>query len=622
MKNYTLLFILLAVCQVGLSQSKTLEKANKLFASQAYAEAIEAYTAEDELDADATLNLADAYYYIADAEKAVQYYDQAWELNEGRSPEAHFRYADALKRNKDYDRANAILTNYTGTNVDILKAMEANDLEVSQFFMPKVVDAASAYDDFGAAYYDRQVVFASNRNATRPLYPWTGKPYLDLYYGKINGSAITDEGEFPGAINTDTHESNAVFTSDGQKMYFTRTSNKFKKVDGAKVAPLQLFSAELIAGKWDNVQMLPISSDVYSVAHPALSADENTLYFSSDMPGGYGSFDIYKVSIEGESFGTPVNLGENVNSDKLEQFPYISENGNLYFASNRAEGLGGLDLYSSDPQGDSFAEAYNLGSSINSNADDFALIIKERQGSGFMSSNRTGKDKIYSFETFPNLNYQIIGNVDDKKTLEPLPGAEVTLYRPSTGTTQKTITEADGSFKFEVRPNSLYKVKASKALYAPVEKELKIEYAQNTKTLIKLQMSAYADTEDIVAVNDRNQLTQVNLEKIYFDFDKANIRPDAATTLDKLVALMKKYPEMNVEVASHTDQRGPEDYNLQLSQRRAQSTVDYIVSKGIDRSRLKAQGYGEQDPINACPSGDCTEEQYDENRRSEFTILK
>ena len=156
MKNYTLLFILLAVCQVGLSQSKTLEKANKLFASQAYAEAIEAYTAEDELDADATLNLADAYYYIADAEKAVQYYDQAWELNEGRSPEAHFRYADALKRNKDYDRANAILTNYTGTNVDILKAMEANDLEVSQFFMPQVVDAASAYDDFGAAYYDRQ----------------------------------------------------------------------------------------------------------------------------------------------------------------------------------------------------------------------------------------------------------------------------------------------------------------------------------------------------------------------------------------------------------------------------------------------------------------------------------
>jgi len=623
MKNYTLLYILLAVCQVGFAQNKTLEKANKLFANQAYAEAITAYENEAELDADAALNLADAYYFTGDATEAVKAYDTAWEMNEGRAPEAHFRYADALKRNKDYDRANEILTNYTGTNIDILKTMEAHDMEVSQYFIPEVMDAASAYDDFGAAYYDRQIVFASNRNGARPIYPWTGKPYLDLYYAKTSGDAILDEGLFPGSINTDTHESNAVFTADGQKMYFTRTSDKFTKVDGAKVAPLQLFSAELIAGKWDNIQMLPISSDTYSVAHPALSSDEKMLYFASDMPGGYGSFDIYKVAISADNtFGSPVNLGETINSDKLEQFPYISENGNLYFASNRVEGLGGLDLYSSDPKGDSFAEAYNLGSSVNSNADDFALIIKERQGSGFMSSNRTGKDKLYSFETFPNLNYQILGNVDDKKTLEPLPGAEVTLFRPETGTIQKMTTEEDGSFKFMVRPNSLYKIKASKALYAPVEKEIRIEYSQNTKTLIKLQMSAYADSEDIVAVNDRNQLTQVNIEKIYFDFDKANIRPDAAATLDKLVDLLKKYAEMNVEVASHTDQRGADDYNLQLSQRRAQSTVDYIVSKGIDRNRLKAQGYGEQDPINTCPSGDCTEEQYDENRRSEFTILK
>ncbi|MEC8885306.1 MAG: OmpA family protein, partial [Bacteroidota bacterium] len=232
------------------------------------------------------------------------------------------------------------------------------------------------------------------------------------------------------------------------------------------------------------------------------------------------------------------------------------------------------------------------------------------------------KDKIYQFTTFPNLDYQIIGNVDDKKTLEPIEGAEVTLYRPETGSTQKMTTLADGSFKFEVHPNSTYKVKASKALYAPVEKEIKIEYAQNTKTLIKLQMSAYADSEEIVTVNDRNQLTQVNLEKIYFDFDKANIRPDAAVTLDKLVDLMKKYPEMDIEVASHTDQRGSDSYNLALSQRRAQSTVDYVVSKGIDRNRLKAKGYGETDPIHACPSGDCTEAQFDENRRSEFTLLK
>ena len=622
MKNYTLLFILLAVCQVGFAQNKTLEKANKLFADQAYTEAITAYENESELDADAALNLADAYYFTGDATQAVEAYKTAWDLNEGRSPEAHFRYADALKRNKNYDRANEILTNYTGTNIDILKTMEEHDMEVSQFFLPKVIGAASAYDDFGAAYYDRQIVFASNRNGARPIYPWTGKPYLDLYYAKTNGEAITEEGLFPGSINTDTHESNAVFTADGQKMYFTRTSNKLTKVNGAKVAPLQLYSAELIGGEWDNIMMLPISSDEYSVAHPALSPDEKTLYFSSDMPGGFGSFDIYKAEITGENtFGSPINLGGNINSDKLEQFPYVSENGNLYFASNRVEGLGRLDLYSSDPEDDTFAEAYNLGSSINSNADDFALIIKERQASGFISSNRTGKDKLYSFETYPNLDYQILGNVDDKKTLEPLPGTEVTLFRPETGSTQKMTTELDGSFKFVVRPNSLYKIKASKALYAPVEKEVKIEYSQNTKTLIKLQMSAYADTEDIVTVNERNQLTQVNLEKIYFDFNKANIRSDAAIILDKLVDLMQKYTEMSIEVASHTDQRGSDTYNKELSEKRAQSTVDYLISKGIDRDRLQAKGYGETDPINDCNAINCSEEQQDLNRRSEFTIL-
>ncbi|RXG30437.1 OmpA family protein [Leeuwenhoekiella palythoae] len=623
MKNYTLLIILLAVCQVGFTQNQSIEKANKLFASQAYAEAIALYSAADQLDSDAALNLADALYYNANAEEAVKAYAKAWELNPGRSMDAHFRYADALKRSNAYDKANEILTTYSGTSIDILKAMEKNDMEVSQFFMPEVMDAASAYADFAPAYYDRQLVFASDRNAARPTYPWTGKPFLDLYYAQPVADTLSEYQTFSRSINTDTHESNAVFFANGTKMYFTRTSNKFKKIDGAKVAPLQLYSAELVNGKWGNIELLSISSDSYSVAHPALSADEQTLYFSSDMPGGYGSFDIYKVSINGNNtFGTPVNLGENVNSDKLEQFPYVSENGNLYFASNRVEGLGGLDLYSSDASGDAFAEAYNLGSSINSNADDFSLIIKERQASGYMSSNRTGKDKIYQFTTFPNLDYQIIGNVDDKKTLEPIEGAEVTLYRPETGSTQKMTTLADGSFKFEVHPNSTYKVKASKALYAPVEKEIKIEYAQNTKTLIKLQMSAYADSEEIVTVNDRNQLTQVNLEKIYFDFDKANIRPDAAVTLDKLVQLMKKYPEMDIEVASHTDQRGSDSYNLALSQRRAQSTVDYVVSKGIDRNRLKAKGYGETDPIHACPSGDCTEAQFDENRRSEFTLLK
>ncbi|MAW94700.1 MULTISPECIES: OmpA family protein [unclassified Leeuwenhoekiella] len=625
MKNLTLFVILLAVCQVGYTQTKNLQQAHKLFANQAYAEAIEAYTTEAEnesLDTLATRNLADAYYYTQNAAKATETYADLWELNSEQDKAVLYRYADAAKRSSDYEKANELLSSYTSEEVNVLKDMEAHDETVEQFFFPEILDASSAYNDFGAAYYDRQIIFASDRNAARPIYPWTGRPYLDLYYANVNGSAITDDGEFPGMINTDTHESNAVFSPDGKKMYFTRTSNDFTRIRGAKVAVLQIYSAELVSGQWGNIQLLPFSSDQYSVAHPAISPDGKAIYFSSDMPGGFGSFDIYKVTLNDDgSFSAPVNLGNRINSDKLEQFPFISDAGSLYFASNRAEGLGGLDLYRSKASGEAFADAYNLGTSINSNADDFALIMKENQSTGFFSSNRTGKDKLYRFETLPNINYQIIGNVDNKKTLEPIPGAKVTLFRPETGTLVTATTDEEGSFKFEVRPNSLYKVKASKELFVPIEKDVRIEYSRNTKTALRLYMEAYADTEEIVMVNERNQLTQINLEKIYFDFDKANIRPDAALTLNKLVSIMQKYPEMKVEIGSHTDLRGPESYNQELAERRAQATRDYVISKGIDADRLTAKGYGESDPINDCDEMKCTDEQHDENRRSEFTII-
>ena len=625
MKNITLFVILLAACRLGYSQSKDLKMAHKLYANKAYTEAIEAYTAEAEqtpLDTLATKNLAESYYYTQNAAKAVETYARLWELKPDQDKAVIFRYADAAKRSKDYAKANELLTSYTGEEVNILQGIEDLDEEVEQFFFPEILDAASAYNDFGAAYYDRQIIFASDRNAARPVYPWTGRPYLDLYYANVNGSAITDDGLFPGMINTDTHESNAVFSADGRKMYFTRTSDDFTRINDAKIAVLQIYSAELVNGQWGNITLLPINSKNYSVAHPALSPDGKSLYFSSDMPGGFGSFDIYKVRLnEDGSFATPVNLGNRINSDKLEQFPFISDAGNLYFASNRAEGLGGLDLYRSKVSGESFADAYNLGSSINSNADDFALIMKENEGTGYFSSNRTEKDKLYRFETLPNINYQIMGNVDNKKTLEPIPGAKVTLFRPETGTLVTEITDDQGSFRFEVRPNSFYKVKASKELFVPIEKDLNIEYSRNTKTALRLYMEAYTDTEEVVVVNERNQLTQINLEKIYFDFDKSNIRPDAAVILDKLVGIMQKYPEMKIEVGAHTDLRGSGTYNQQLSERRAQSTRDYVISKGIDADRLTAKGYGESDPINNCTEMDCTDAQQDENRRSEFTVI-
>ena len=615
--------MLLVIFQVGYSQSKSLKTADKFFNNQAYAQAIQAYEAEDMLDSTATLNLADAYYFTSDSQNAAATYAKALELNPNQNKDVYFRYADAAKRNKDYATANQLLTSVTGSDVDVLNTIEKMDIEIPQYFIPTVLDAGSGYDDFGASYYNNQIVFASNRNTDRPLYAWNGKPFLDLYFAKVSGTTITDEGLFPGAINTDTHESNAVFTADGKRMYYTRTNPELTKINGKKVGVLQIYTAELQGTNWTNIQPINLNNESYSITHPSLSQDGQTLFFASDMPGGFGNFDIYKAQLNADgTFAEPVNLGENVNSNKLEQFPFVSETGNLYFSSNREDGLGGLDVYRSRWVDNSFSKAFNLGSSLNSNADDFALILKENEGKGFVSSNRTGSDKLYVLEIYPNINYQILGNVDDKTTFKPIANAEVIMFRAETGTITRTLSAEDGSFKFDVRPNNSYKFKANKERYAPAEKEVRIEYSPNTKTVLKLEMLAYTDSDSLIVFNERNQRTQIKLEKIFFDFDQSNIRPDAALILNKLVNVMKKYPEIKVEVASHTDTKGSDAYNLKLSERRAQATVDYLISQGIKSDRLIAKGYGETDLINDCNTINCSDALQDANRRSEFTILE
>lgn len=622
MRTYTLFFILLTVFQAGFSQSKSLKEANKLFANQAYVEAIAAYEDEETLDSTALLNLANAYYYTADAENATAAFAKAWSSNPNQSLSTYFKYADAAKRTNNYDKANELLSIYTGETISILQDAEATGKDLPQYFVAQPLDVSSAYDDFGATYFDRQIVFASNRNTERPNYAWDGKPFLDLYYATVSGSALTDVGLFPGSINTDTHESNAVFSPDGKRMFFTRTSPQLTRIEKNKVGVLQIYSATLVGTKWSDVKLLEINNSKYSVTHPAISPDGEWLYFSSDMPGGFGGFDIYKAQINPDgSITNAENLGAQINSDKLEQFPFIAQNGDLYFASNRVEGLGGLDIYRSVLEDGNFQKAFNLGASLNSNADDFSIILNEKEEKGFVSSNRTGKDKLYALTIYPNIDYLVLGNVDDKKTSRPIEGAEVTMFNAETGSVLKAVSAKDGSFKFEVSPNSSYNFKTNKEGYAPAEKEVNIEYSPSTKTVIKLEMLAYKDSDSLIVYNERNNTTQVNLEKIYFDFDKASIRNDAALILNKLVTVMQKYPTMKVEVAAHTDSKGSDSYNLELSERRAQATKAYLISQGISESRLTAKGYGETDLINDCNSINCSDAQQDANRRSEFTII-
>jgi peptidoglycan-associated lipoprotein len=380
----------------------------------------------------------------------------------------------------------------------------------------------------------------------------------------------------------------------------------------------------LVDDVWTNVKALPFTSNSYSTEHPALSKDEKTLYFASDMPGTIGSFDIYKVAINDDgTYGEPENLGTTINTKHREQFPFISDYNVLYFSSIGHEGFGGLDVFRSNMVNGTFDKPVNLGSSINSNVDDFAYLVKEKENKGFVSSNRTGYDRIYGFGREENMlsKYQVEGIVQDKNSKELLAGSLVTLFNEAGNVIQDAIVGEDAYYIFKIEPNKKYKVRGTRKAYIPQDVEFSTDSEGKIQHNIYLSLEAFADAEEKVKKDEEGEV-KIELDKIFFDFDKSNIREDAAVTLNILVDLMKKYPTMEVEVSAHTDARGPDEYNLNLSKRRAASTLEYLVSQGIERNRLKSIGYGEMQPLNECvKEGICEDEEYDINRRCEFLIL-
>ena len=532
-------FILIAVISFsGFAQNSETKKADRFFAQRAFIDATDAYENVNNKNQEVLQNLGDSYFYTNQMQNASEVYKNLFlKFGEAVAPEYKFRFAHASMAAGNYKEADKYFSEFYGTEYDFEKFRRELDTTVSHVFTSNQVMNNAASADFGISFYgDDKVTFASTRNAERPLYLWNKKPTLDLYTATTDDEGqLTDILIFPGDINTDSHESSASFSKDGMTMYFDRTNEKRVKVGDDKIAHISLYRAKMVDSKWSNIEALPFSSDSYSVEHPSLSADGSKLYFASDMPGTNGSFDIYVVDVnEDGSFGIPQNLGTGVNTGNREQFPFISEEGILYFSSDGHQGFGNLDIYKSE--GD-FSETKNLGATINSGFDDFAYVVKEGENTGWYASNRRGTDNLYNFLR------------DD---------------------------------------------------YTPPVVEIE-ERETNTET-------------------GRQQLKDVG--NIYFDFDKSTIKKESEVTLDKVVTIMKKYPTLNIEVGSHADARGTDSYNMALSERRAASTLEYLVNHGIERDRLTSKGYGESMPLNDCtkPTG-CTNEQYAKNRRSEFTIM-
>jgi outer membrane protein OmpA-like peptidoglycan-associated protein len=495
-----------------------------------------------------------------------------------------------------------------------------------------LTDINTKYSDFGVSYFgENQVVFASSRKI-RSLRnrTWSddSQPYLNFYLGNIaeNGE-IVDSELFSSQINTKYNEASAVFTSTLKTVYFTRNNffgRKYKK-DDQGINRLKLFRAHINEdGEWGNIEDMTFNNDLYSVGHPALSSDGKTLYFVSDMPGGQGKTDIYYVHLfEDGTYGEPINAGPTVNTMNREMFPFISKKGILYFSSDGRSGLGSLDVFSSIISENStvYTNPENLGSPINGAWDDFAFTINEKTLTGYFSSSREGgkgNDDIYYFKATqtPIICKQYAnGVIRDKGTAALLPGVMVILYKDGVEI-EKVITGDNARFAFTVECESNYKVVGTKRGYMDISEE----FVTTVEPELELEVTLELKDEDIVEINGKDF---IKISPIYFDLEKSFIRPDASIELDKVIKVMKRYPQMIVHLGSHTDSRNTHKYNEALSSRRAATSLEYIVSRGIDRSRIFGSGYGETQLVNGCFDGvKCSEDEHQLNRRTEFVIIR
>ena len=623
MKNNFYILYFLLVCQLILAQKPSIKKADELFANKAYVEAAKMY---ETLKQDQKLlqNLGDCYYYTGQMQFASTHYGSLFfKYKDSVKTDYYFRYANALKGIENYEKGDAIMGEYLKYAVDTKKFKEHLNNIVPFNYVIKPMTRSTTTGDFGIGFYGEKVVFASIRNNENPIYKWNDKPYLDLYEATVSKDGILENIKpFSKAINTKTHESSAIFTKDGKTMYFNRTNDEQVQVGEEKFASVKLFKAELVENEWANITELPFSSDQFSTEHPTLSVDEKKLYFSSDRPGSIGSFDIYVVDIlEDGTFSEPQNLGNNINTIQREQFPFMAEDETFYFASDGLQGLGGLDIFMARIYDGVFGKPINLGETLNSGMDDFAYVLKPNDSIGYFASNRKGTDVLYTFKREENERRFIVeGDVRDKNTKELLPGTTVTLYDMDDKLIGQLVVGENADYVFNSEPNTKYKIVADRDFYASKTEIFETTDDGRVRFSVELEIESYDDAEEII-VTKEDGLVYIQLENIYFDLDKWDIKPEAANTLNVLVEIMKKYPRMVIELGAHTDSRASDAYNLRLSHNRANSTLEYLVTNGIQRNRMRSKGYGERVPLISC--GDkCSEVEHSINRRVEFIVLK
>ena len=721
----------LLISAFAFAQSNKEIKGEKLYKAYSYSKAINKLEGITEKSTKVKRELADSYFKVGDYAKSEEYYAQL-SLSSDKQPDDVYNYAYVLLMNKKYKEAVKWMGIYNKLKpIDSRATMVINNkmyynnlLKDKGQFSIKNLDINTSAQEFGTSYYNNHIVFASTRTGVESIvrkWNWNRKSFLNLFHSTADeNNELSDITKCRRKINRKYHDGPASFSADGSYMVFTR--NNYENTDTDGVVRLELLSSEYVDGEWVNENLLPFNNDNYSVGHGSLSSDSKTLYFASDMPGGKGGVDIYKAirNTDG-SWGKAINLGDKINTEGNEMFPFIQTEGELlFFASDGHPGLGGLDNFVTFVSEGSYGDPINMGTPINTNMDDFAFVLDDKQKAGYLSSNREGgkgDDDIYSFKLLKPFNFGklIKGTATDKQN-NILANTEVVLYNNSGKEIGRVTTTDNGKYSFEVEADKKFKLLGEKADYfngnntadthtddyiviadlvlekdpkmalyclvtdkkskqpiddvkivlvnnltkseevinTPVSGDFlrnllnkrlndKIDYTLNLsktgyvaksvdyKKILKkpgqynIHEEMDMSLEPFVVGMDLTEAIKIN--PIYFDLDKYNIRPDAALELDKIVEIMNEYPNMVIELGSHTDCRASVEYNRVLSANRAKASAKYIKSRIPNPANIYGKGYGESQLVNECECEGkkvvpCTEEQHQQNRRTEFVIIK
>lgn len=689
---------------------------NRLAYSEAIPLLIEECIGKKNRFLEADIMLADCYrqtnqYVLAEGEYAIVCQDVRL-----KDDKQKLYYAQILQINKKYEQAALWYRKYLEkfpTDKRAQNQAVACD-NIAQFntgknlYVTNLPFNTDGYD-FGACIYNNVLYYTStggkqNDLKAKDINLWTGEHFMDLYTSRILQSdtasdMFTKAEILPKTVNTKYNEGPLCFNAAGTKVFFTR--NYYNPEEGAKMkyssdreANLNIYEADVVGANWEKIRKLPFNSKEYSCGHPAWDETDSTLYFSSDMPGGVGGTDIWKVRYGSGKWGKPVNPGAVVNTEGDEMFPTFAPDKTFYFASDGHGGLGGLDIFSAKFAGNELSEVKNMGTPLNSSYDDFAYLVNDSKTVGFFSSDRPGgkgEDDIYRFA---DINYQlevlvmnkftkapissahvllkreeklkadlkmdakglVVTPVDagityqlaadapgflpatisktieenEKKPLQkvtvelqpmvlqvkvidaaskaPIPGVNISFSSPCGNISKNNQTGESGTVHYSVQENCTYSILATTKSYLP---------KPATQMTTTLKDTAFVLIE-LVQITEK----AITLNNIYYDFDKWDIRPEAEADLSMLLTFMRDNPEAIVELSSHTDARGDDKYNQMLSQKRAQSAVNWLVARGVSETKIKPVGYGEKQPVNNCTNNvKCTEEEHQRNRRTEFKVL-